>query len=270
MASQAELAARFLALHQGERPLVMPNAYDVGTAKVLASLGFDAIATTSAGFAATQGRLDYHVTRDDVLTHCEALTAAVDIPVSADYENAFAHDPADVAKNIQLAADTGLAGCSIEDATGNADDPIYEPKLAAERVAAAASAAHGGAARLVLTARCENLLHGRTDLVDTITRLQSYQEAGADVLYAPGMLSADDIRTIVTSVDRPVNVLALPGIPTVAELAELGVKRISVGSAFGMVAMAAVVDAATELRDQGTYGFWTRTGSYGSARNALS
>ena len=270
MTSHAEKAARFLELHHADAPLLLPNAHDAGTAKVFAEMGFSALATTSAGFAGTLGRMDYHVTRDEALEHCAALVAATDLPVSADYENAFADAPTDAAKNIELAAATGLAGCSIEDATGRADDPIYDAALAAERVAAAAEAAHAGPAKLVLTARCENFLHGRADLADTIARLQAYQEAGADVLYAPGMYDAATIRSIVDSVDRPVNVLALPGIPSVSELKELGVKRVSLGSALALVAFAAVVDAATEFRDQGTYNFWGTTGSAHVARAAFT
>jgi 2-methylisocitrate lyase-like PEP mutase family enzyme len=249
----------FLSLHERDGILLMPNAWDVGSARLLASLGFEALATTSGGFAATLGRLDYSVTRDEALTHCAALAGAVDTPVSADLENCFADDPAGVAETIRLAAETGIAGCSIEDATGRADEPIYGAALATERVAAAAEAAHAGAARLVLTARCENFLHGRPDLDDTIARLQSYQAAGADVLFAPGVVEGSDIRRMVEAVDRPVSVLAMPRCPPVAELETAGVKRVSVGGAFAYVALGAVVEAATELREQGTYGYWDRS-----------
>ena len=201
---------------------------------------------------------DGSVTRAEALAHAEAMTAAVDVPISADLEHGFADDPAGVAETVRLALQTGLAGCSIEDSTGNADSPIYDVALAAERVAAAADAAHTGPVRLVLTARAENYLHGRPDLGDTIARLQHFSAAGADVLYAPGLSTLDDIRTVISEVDRPVNVIARPGAPTVQQLADVGAARISVGGAFAWVALAAVVDAARELLDEGTYGFLDR------------
>jgi 2-methylisocitrate lyase-like PEP mutase family enzyme len=187
-----------------------------------------------------------------------ASVAATELPVNADLENGFAADPAGVADTVRLALEAGLAGCSVEDFCGREDAPIYELGPAAERVAAAAEAAHGGPARLVLTARAENHLHGRQDLVDTIRRLQAYQEAGADVLYAPGLTKLEDIRSVVESVDLPVNVLALASTLTVAELASVGVARISVGGAFAFAALGAVVEAANELRNQGTYSYWQR------------
>jgi 2-methylisocitrate lyase-like PEP mutase family enzyme len=246
---------QFRSLHGGPEPLLMPNAWDRGSAVLLASLGFEAVATTSSGFAATLGRLDGRVSRDEALEHSAAIVAAVSIPVSADLENAFADEPDGVAETIRLAAGTGLAGCSVEDFTGDDDEPFYDIGPAAERVAAAVEAAHAGSARLVLTARAENYLYGRTDLADTITRLQAYQTAGADVLYAPGVTSLTDIRQLVTAVDRPVNVLAMPGTPPVSELASVGVSRVSVGGALAFTALGALVDAATELRDKGTYGY---------------
>jgi 2-methylisocitrate lyase-like PEP mutase family enzyme len=258
MPARTEKAAQFLALHHGATPLLMPNAWDRGSAKLLASLGFAALATTSSGFAATLGRLDGSVTRDEAIGHAAWIAGATDLPVSADLENCFADDPDGVAQTIRLALDTGLAGCSVEDFAGRADDPIYHPVLAADRVAAAAEAAHAGPVRLVLTARAENYLHGRRDLADTIARLQSYQEAGADVLFAPGLSRADELRQLVVAVDRPVSVLALPGTPPVAELADIGVRRISVGGAFAFAALDAVAQAATELREAGTYGYWDR------------
>jgi 2-methylisocitrate lyase-like PEP mutase family enzyme len=255
MSSQAEKSQRLLARHRGATPLLMPNAWDAGTAKLFESLGFEAIATTSSGHAATLGRPDGGVTRDEALAHAAALVAVVDIPVSCDFENGFADEPEAVAANAALAVATGLAGFSIEDFTRRDDDPIYDIALAAERVAAAVEVAHGGIAHLVVSARAENFVHGRVDLDDTITRLQRYQEAGADVLYAPGLSDAADIRRVVEAVDRPVNVLALANGPTIAELAELGVGRVSVGGTFAAVAAGAVVDAAREFMDQGTYGF---------------
>src|SRR4051812_10839817 len=253
-------AESFLELHRRDRPLLMPNPWDVGSAKLLESIGFKALATTSSGFAATLGRLDGSVTREEALAHCATLVAATPLPVSADLENAFADDPEGVAQTVRLAIDAGLAGCSVEDFNGRDDDPIYPLEQAAERIGAAAEAAHGGPGRIVLTARSENFLHGRKDLADTIARLQAFQEAGADVLYAPGIYRADDIRSIVESVDRPVNVLARPGAPTVAELAELGVARISVGGGFAFVAAGALIAAGRELLEHGTYGFWETAG----------
>ena len=259
MATQAEAARQFLDLHRPGAPLLLPNPWDQGSAKLLASLGFQALATTSSGFAATLGRQDGSVSRDEALAHAAAIVAATDLPVSADLENGFADDPGGVALTVARAAETGLAGCSVEDFTGDEDDPIYDIGLAAERVAAAAGAAHDGAARLVLTARAENYLYGREDLADTITRLQAYQAAGADVLYAPGLTSLADIRRLVAAVDRPVNVLAMPGVPPVSDLAEAGVSRVSVGGAFAFAALAALAGAATELRDKGTYGYLAGT-----------
>jgi 2-methylisocitrate lyase-like PEP mutase family enzyme len=251
-------AGRFLGLHgAGGRPLLQPNAWDAGSARLLESLGFDAVATTSSGFAATLGRLDGTVSRDEALEHGRQLAAAVSIPVAADTENGFADDPAGVAEMVALATETGLAGCSVED-YGRDHGEVYDAALAAERIVAAAEAAHRGPVQLVLTARAENLIRGRDDLADTIARLQSFQDAGADVLFAPGLRSRDDIAAVVSSVDRPLNVLVLPGCPTVDELAELGVARISVGGSFAYAALAGLIAAATELRDEGTYGYGAR------------
>lgn len=247
--------ARFLALHRPGQPLLMPNAWDLGSARILASLDFEALATTSSGFAATLGRPDGSVTRDEAIGHAAAIVQATPLPVSADLENGFADEPEAVADTVAAAIKAGLAGCSIEDFTGRGDDPIYDREQAADRVAAAAEAAHAGPQRLVLTARAENFLHGRDDLPDTIDRLQRYADAGADVLYAPGLTRAADIRDVVAAVDRPVNLLAMPGAPTVAELADLGVARISVGGAFAFAALGALVEAARELQTAGTYGY---------------
>ncbi|MGI8759414.1 MAG: isocitrate lyase/PEP mutase family protein [Acidimicrobiales bacterium] len=257
MATQAEKAEHFLALHQSAAPLLMPNPWDLGSAKVLAALGFEAIATTSGGFAATLGRLDGSVTRDEAVAHAAAVVAAVDVPVSADFENCFVHEPSEVAETIELGIGAGLAGCSIEDWDGEA---IYDVGLATERVAAAAEVAHCGPVQLVLTGRAENHIHGRDDLADTIARLQRYQEAGADVLFAPGVTAPDDLRHLLAEVDRPVNVVARPGCPPVAELGALGVRRVSVGSWFAFAALGAGVEAATEFRDHGTFGYLDRAG----------
>jgi 2-methylisocitrate lyase-like PEP mutase family enzyme len=253
--TQAEKAELFRTLHEGPEILLLPNPWDVGSAKLLTWLGFAALATTSSGFAATLGRLDGSVTRDEALAHAAELAAATSVPVSADLENAFADEPDGVAETIRMAVQAGLAGCSVEDFTGEPGSPIYDIGLATDRVAAAAAAAKAGLVQLVITARAENYLHGRPDLADTITRLQAYQEAGADVLYAPGLTSLDEIRQVVSAVDLPVNVLALPGSPTVPELAQAGVRRVSVGGAFAFAALGAVVEAARDLREQGSYGF---------------
>ncbi|WAX57963.1 isocitrate lyase/phosphoenolpyruvate mutase family protein [Jatrophihabitans cynanchi] len=253
----SERADAFRALHVPGTPLLMPNPWDVGSALLLQSLGFAALATTSGGFAMTLGRPDGSVTREEALEHARELVAAVDVPVSADLENCFADDPAGVAATVAAAVETGLAGCSVEDWSG---DRLYPLDESADRVRAAVEAARG---HLVLTARAENHLRGQDDLADTISRLQAYQQAGADVLYAPGITDLGQIRSLVAELDRPVNVLAMSGGPSVAELAAAGVARVSVGSAFAFTAMGAVVEAARELQQQGTYGYTerARTGS---------
>jgi len=247
-----ETRATFRALHRPGEPLVMPNAWDAGSAKLFASLGFAAIATTSSGFAATLGRPDGGVTREEALAHTAALAAATPLPVNADLEDCFAEDPAGVAATISAAAAAGAAGASVEDYNRDRAHPIYEHGLATERVAAAAEAAQ--APRLVLTARAENLIRGVDDLDDTIRRLQAYQQAGADVLYAPGLFTIEDVRSVVSSVDRPVNVLLLGGGPDVGALAEAGVARVSVGGALAWVAWGAVAEAGRELLASGTTG----------------
>ena len=254
--TQEAKAQRFRALHEGPELLLLPNPWDAGSARLFEWLGYAALATTSGGFAATVGRLDGGVTRDEALAHGAGIAAAVSLPVSADLENAFADEPSGVAETIRLAAAAGLAGCSVEDYTRRDDQPIYDLGLARDRIAAAAEAAKGTPGPLVLTARAENYLHGRPDLADTISRLQAYQEAGADALYAPGLTSLDDIRTVVREVDRPVNVLALASGPAIPDLAAAGVRRVSVGSAFAQAAYGAAVQAAREFRDQGSYAFF--------------
>ncbi|HTT87383.1 MAG TPA: isocitrate lyase/phosphoenolpyruvate mutase family protein [Acidimicrobiales bacterium] len=256
MATQTEKARLFLALHRRATPLLLPNPWDTGSARLLASLGFEALATTSSGVAATLGRLDGSLTRDEALDRARAIVEATDLPVSADLENGFADDPAEVADTVRRALEAGLAGLSVEDASRRPDEPVYELELAVDRVAAAAEAAHGGTVPAVLTARAENHLHGRRDLADTINRLQRYQQAGADVLFAPGVDDAGDIRRIVESVDRPVNVLARPGVPPVPALEALGVRRISVGGAFAFAALGAAAQAARQLLEDGTYGYF--------------
>jgi 2-methylisocitrate lyase-like PEP mutase family enzyme len=264
-------AEHFLSLHRAGRPLLMPNAWDRGSAVMFESLGFQAIATTSSGFAATLARLDGMVTRDQAIAHGGELAEAAGVPVSADLENCFGDEPSDVAETVRLAIDAGLAGCSIEDYSGLEGDMIYDASFATERVAAAAEAAHAGERGLVLTARAENHVHGRDDLRDTIARLQSYQEAGADVLFAPGLRRLEQIREVVASVDLPVNVLVVPGMPPVSELAEAGVSRISVGGGIAFAAFGAAVTAARELMDSGTYNYGeaAATGSK-AAHNAFA
>lgn len=252
-----DLVQRFLELHRPGDPLLMPNPWDVGSARLLAHLGFEGLATTSSGFAAALGRLDNNVTRDEAIDHAALLASAVSVPISADLENGFGDTPADAHETVRRAVDAGLAGCSIEDATGDDDDPLYDIGLAAERISAAVEASRGaGGPRIVLTARAETFVVGRRDLDDAIARLQRYQEAGADVLFAPGIRKAEDIRAVVSSVDLPVSVLVLPGAPPVAEMAELGVARLSIGGAFAYAAYGAMVQAARELKEAGTYGYW--------------
>jgi 2-methylisocitrate lyase-like PEP mutase family enzyme len=265
MPSQEEKVDRFRSLHHGPAPLLIPNPWDPGSAKVLVGMGFEALATTSGGFAATLGRVDGSVRRDEAVAHAAAIVAAVKVPVSADFENCFAHEPAGVAETIEFGIEAGLAGCSVEDWSGS---DIYGIDHAAERVAAAAEVAHRGPIHLVLTGRAENHIHDRPNLADTIARLQRYQEAGADVLFAPGVTDPDDLRRLIREVDRPVNVVARPGCPPVAELAELGVRRVSVGAWFAFAALGELVEAATELRDQGTFGYLDR--AVIGARTALA
>jgi 2-methylisocitrate lyase-like PEP mutase family enzyme len=267
--SQAEKARQFLALHQPGQPLLMPNPWDLGSARVLASLGFRALATTSSGAAMALGRTDGSLTRAEALEHARSVAESTDLPVSADLEGGFADTPAQVALTVELAMDSGLAGCSIEDYSGPPDGTLYDVKLAQDRITAAAEVAHLGEVPFVLTARAENHIRGNPDLADTIARLQAYQEAGADVLYAPGLTDLADIRQVLSAVDRPVNVLAMAGLPSVAELAEAGVSRISVGGAFCYVAYSALAEAATELRDHGTYGYAAAPGQ-AAVRTAFS
>jgi len=255
----------FLDLHRPGTPLLLANAWDVGSAKLLAAQGFRALATTSSGHAASMGRLDGGLTLAETLDHAALLAGATDLPVNADLENGFADSPEGVAETIRLALATGVVGASIEDYSGDESAPIYDLGLARDRVAAAVEAAHRGPSRLVLTARSENYLHGCPDLADTVARLQAFQEVGADVLYAPGLTSLDDLRSLVASVDRPVNVLAVPGTPSVAELASIGVSRVSVGGAFAFAAVAGLIEAARELIDHGTYGYTAQARVGGSA-----
>ncbi|MGI9030977.1 MAG: isocitrate lyase/PEP mutase family protein [Ilumatobacteraceae bacterium] len=245
--------AEFRRLHRPGDPLVMLNAWDAGSAKLFASLGARAIATTSSGFAATLGRPDGAVTVDEAIEHTAAMVAATAVPVSADLEDCFATAPEGVADTIRRAVDAGAAGGSVEDYTRADGGSIHDMGLATARVAAAVEAAVGSG--FVLTARAENLIRGVDDLGDTIRRLQAYQEAGADVLFAPGLADVAQVGAVLGELERPVNVILSPGGPSVAELAEAGVARISVGGALCWVGWAAVADAARELLTGGTHGY---------------
>lgn len=257
-------ADEFRALHVPGEPLLMPNPWDLGSARLLEHLGFRALATTSSGFAFTLGRPDGSLGRDEALAHAAALAGAVGVPVSADLEDCYAADLDGVAATVGAARSAGLAGCSIEDWDGRA---VYDLIEATDRVRAAVQAAAG---QLVVTARAENHIRDRHDLADTVARLQAYRGAGADVLYAPGLTGLGDIRTVVAELDRPVNVLVVPGGPTVPELADAGVARVSVGGAFAFAAVDAVVAAARELQAGGTgYTARSRAGS-AAARAALA
>ena len=262
MRTQAEKATIFQALHEREGAFIIPNPYDAGTARLLAHLGFEALATTSAGCSFALGQQDYTLTRDQVLKHAADIVAATELPVSADLEGGFGDDPETVAETFRLAVKTGLAGGSIEDSTNRSESPIYDHELAVERVRAAAEVTK--AFPFTLTARSENYLVGKTDLRDTIARLQAYQEAGANVLYAPGLRTKEDIAAVVSSVDRPVNVLMpLQDVHfTLAELSELGVKRVSVGSALSRAALGAFLRAAREMKEHGTFTFADEAVSY--------
>ena len=257
MRNQAEKSTAFKELHERDSAFIIPNPYDIGTARLLAHLGFEALATTSAGYAFSLGKRDYTLTRQQVLDHATQIVAATDLPVSADLEGGFGDDPEIVKDTMRLAAATGLAGGSIEDATGRQEDPIYEHDLAVERVRAAAEAVSTLPFPFMLTARCENYLVGRADLKNTIERLQAYQEAGANVLYAPGLRSKEEIASVVSSVDRPVNVLmGLQGVQlTLGDLSALGVKRVSVGSGLSRAALGAFMRAAREMLDEGGFTF---------------
>jgi 2-methylisocitrate lyase-like PEP mutase family enzyme len=264
MATQAEKGLLFRALHARDHAFIIPNPWDAGSARLLAYLGFEALATTSAGYAFSVGQRDNTINRDEMMAHVSAIASATDLPVSADLGNGFGDAPQVVAETVRLAAAAGLAGCSIEDMSRNLDHPIYEFDSAVERVRAAAEAVRSISFPFTLTARAENYLVGRPDLRDTIKRLQAYQEAGADVLYAPGLTTKDDIATVVRSVDRPVNVIvAFQGVQlSLAELSAIGVKRVSVGSALARAALGAFLRAAREMKEHGTFSFAEEAVSY--------
>lgn len=256
-ASQLEKAQAFKSLHVGPGAFVIPNPWDIVSARMLAQLGFKALATSSGAMAATFGRRDGKVTREEALAHCRTIAEATELPVAADLEKGFADDPAGVAETIRMAAAVGLVGGSIEDATGDPANPIFDIKLASERIAAAARAARELPFPFTLTARCENFLRGRIDLNDTIARLQAYEAAGADVLFAPGLPDLAAVEAVCRAVKKPVNFMV--GIKgksfTVADLEEAGVRRISLATSFYRAAMTGLYDAAREVKEQGTFGY---------------
>jgi 2-methylisocitrate lyase-like PEP mutase family enzyme len=259
-ATQHDKALRFRALHERPGAFVIPNPWDAGSARALAAMGYEALATSSGASAAVLGKRDGQVTLEEALAHLRAVVGATDLPVAADLEKGFADAPGEVARTITLAAQTGIVGGSIEDATGDDAQPLFDIGFAAERVAAAAEAARALPFPFTLTARTENFLHGRDDLDDTIARLQAFERAGADVLFAPGLPSLDAVRTVCQAVSKPVNFMA--GIPgksfSVAELQAAGVKRISLATSLYRAAMAAMRDAAHEVKEHGTFGYLGR------------
>lgn len=254
MATQQEKAQTFRALHEREGAFVIPNPWDIGSARLFEALGFEALATTSSGFAYSLGRRDGQVSREEKLAHCRALCEASSLPVSADLEKCFSDDPKEAAETIALGAEAGLVGGSIEDATGDPTKPIYDFNHAVERVAAAAQVAKSLNTPFVLTARAENFLHGRRDMDDTIRRLQAFEAAGADVLYAPGPATLDEAREITSALTRPVNMLVTPmkGV-TVADLAQAGVKRISIGGAMMRAVIGTLVRGSRQMLDEGRF-----------------
>jgi 2-methylisocitrate lyase-like PEP mutase family enzyme len=259
MRSQIDKAAAFRALHERPGAFIIPNPWEAGTAKILASMGFEAVATTSRGLAYLLGRASENITREEVIANCRFIVEATDLPVNADLANCFAHRPEAAAETIRLAAEAGAVGGSIEDYTGDRSNPIYEFELAVDRVRAAAEVAHALTVPFMLTARAENLLHDRNDLADTVRRLQAFEMAGADVLYAPGLRNLDEVRQVVSSVTRPVNVVTgwlNPDI-TLAELSEAGAKRISVGGALSRLGLSILIKAGKAMQERGSFS-WMR------------
>lgn len=255
--SQAQKAADFEALHKAPGVFVIPNPWDAGSARILAGLGFKALTTTSAGYARSIGVTDYKAGREHVMAHIRLMAPAIEIPLAADLENGFGHSPEECAHTIRMGGEAGLVGGSIEDFTGDRDDPIYDIEAAAERIRAAAEAAKKHPFKFMLCARAENYLNGRQDLADTIKRLQAYQEAGADVLFAPGLNTSDEVREVCRSIDRPFNIVKGPRKEalTVEQVGALGVKRISTGGMMHAVAMNAMIAAAREMAGPGTWEF---------------
>lgn len=271
MVTQREKAERFKALHEHAGAFVIPNPWDVGSARLLAGLGFEALATTSAGFANSLGRLDGQMARDEVMEHCRSLSAATELPVSADLENCFADDPAKVGETIRLGARAGLVGGSIEDYSGEPSERIYDFDLAVERVYAAAEAARALDFPFTLTARAENLIRGKNDLDDTVRRLQAFEAAGADVLYAPGLTTLDEVQLVAGALTKPLNVLAtLVKGATVAQMADAGAKRISVGGALARAALTALLRAGAEMREAGSFEWASDLTSSADVKKLLS
>lgn len=271
MRTQGEKAAAFRALHEQPGAFIIPNPWEPGTAKMLAALGFEALATTSRGLANMFGRAVGNVSRAEVIANCREIVEATDLPVNCDLENCFAHQPAAAAEAIRLAAEAGAVGGSIEDYTKDKANPIYEFDLAVARVRAAARVAHALPVPFMLTARAENLLHGRNDMADTIRRLQAYEAAGADVLYAPGLRNLNDVRAIVQAVKRPVNVVTgwLDPDITLAQLSQAGAKRISVGGALSRLVLATFVKAAKDMRERGSFAWMREMIGINDLRNLL-
>lgn len=270
MANQREKAERFRALHEGPSAFVIPNPWDVGTARILDVLGFEALATTSAGCAFSLGRRDGAITREETLAHCRMIVGATELPVSADLENCFGDDPKTVAETIRLAAETGLVGGSVEDATGDESRPIYDFQHAVERVAAAVEAGRALPFPFTLTARAENFFYGRPDLDDTLRRLEAYANAGAAVLYAPGLPNFEAVNAVCAALaPRPVNALAGP-LFSVADLAAMGARRISLGSGLARAALGAFLRAAREIKDKGTFAFIREAPSHADVNSFMA
>lgn len=271
MHTQLQKAESFRALHARKAAFIIPNPWDVGTARILERLGFEALATTSAGFAFSTGVPDNRVGRDRMLVHVAQLAAATDLPISADLENGYGDDPSSVAETIRLAAAAGVAGCSIEDSVNRPGELVYDIGLATDRIRAAVEVARSLPLPFTLTARAENFLVGRPDLKDTIRRLQAYQEAGADVLYAPCITTREEITAIVGAVDRPVNFLmgTQSARYSLAELSEMGVRRVSVGSALATAALGAFLRGAREMKDRGTFEYAQESAGFGEVSELL-
>ncbi len=264
--TQATKAARFVALHESPDLFVLPNPWDPGSAKILASLGYQALATTSAGYAFSQGKLDTigNVSRDEAMAHAHAIVNSTPLPVSADLENGYGDSPEAVQDTIKAAFEAGLVGCTIEDTTGDANKPIYELQHAIERIIAAMETVRALPTPFVLTARAENYLHGRPDLNDTLLRLQGYENAGADVMYAPGLPDLATIKTVCNTINKPVNVVAgiRPKGATIEDYKACGVKRVSLGSSLARLAIGSAIDASRTLLETGSFKAFDKAASF--------